>query len=83
MILDKNRAMKSSTKHRSSKKKIIHLKQFYKPNKGMMYFNYDSMDLHFKHAVSLMQNPWAKHDANTIALTFTNPENVKGNLVAS
>lgn len=65
MILDKNRAMKSSTKHRSSKKKIIHLKQFYKPNKGMMYFNYDSMDLHFKHAVSLMQNPWAKHDANT------------------
>lgn len=54
MILDKNRAMKSSTKHRSSKKKIIHLQQFYKPNNGKMYFNYDSIDLYFKHAVSIL-----------------------------
>lgn len=54
MILDKNRAMKSSTIHGASKKKIIHLKQFYKPNKGMMYFNYDSMDLYFRRAVSIL-----------------------------
>lgn len=54
MILDKNRVMKFLIKYRLSKKKIIYLKQFYKLNKGIMYFNYDLMDLYFKYVVSLM-----------------------------
>lgn len=85
MILDKNRAMKSSTKHRSNKKKITHLQQFYKPNNGKMYLNYDSIDLYFRHAVSILV--WCKiHGLNMMpihVLKFTNPENVKGTLVAS